>query len=193
MPRRGSSFRHPPSPRVRAVECPRRTNPASPPLREPRSTKSRWALTGFVDRAILATRDRFGPVSYSVFMHARLGRFWLRSGPRIHAASLLVFSAVAGCSDSTSPPRPAQIEVSASTTRLTALGETTMVSATVFDQRGQEMPGIPVTWSTNPPQVAQVDPSGLVTAVGRGNVVVTASALPAAGSLQVVVQQLSDD
>lgn len=108
---------------------------------------------------------------------------------RLLAASALVLLAACG-TDSSGPPAPAQVQITASTTTLTALGQTADLSARVLDGRGQPISGAPVTWSTGNPAVAQVSPGGQVTAVGVGTAVITASSPPASGTVQITVQQV---
>lgn len=63
----------------------------------------------------------------------------------------------------------------------------TTLSARVVDDRGQTL-DVPVTWSSDAPDVATVD-GGRVTGVAPGTAVITASALAASGSAAVSVVQ----
>ena len=64
------------------------------------------------------------------------------------------------------------------------------LSAEVLDQNGQPMSGAAVTWSSGDESVATVDASGLATAVGNGEVAVTAASGSASGSASVTVAQV---
>ena len=98
-----------------------------------------------------------------------------------------------GGDSSTAPPtpepaRPATLTVSPATADLTALGATVQLTAEVRDQNARVMAGATVTWSSGDTSVATVDASGLVTAVGNGTAMITASAGSASGSAVVVVE-----
>jgi alpha-tubulin suppressor-like RCC1 family protein len=65
------------------------------------------------------------------------------------------------------------------------------LSAAGFDQFGEPMPGIAFTWSSSDASVATVSESGLVTAVGNGDVAITAAADERQASATVTVDLLS--
>lgn len=100
----------------------------------------------------------------------------------------LVF--IATCDDSTSPPVPATVTVSAPTNTLEALGQTVQLSAEVKDKKGRVINGAAVTWSSGDESVATVsEASGLVTAVGPGATAVVAYADAVTGYLTLIVDQ----
>jgi len=72
-----------------------------------------------------------------------------------------------------------------------SLGDTLTLAATVFDALGQEIAGASVTWGSDTPGVAAVNPNtGLVTAVGNGSGTITATSGAASASVTVNVQQV---
>ena len=70
-----------------------------------------------------------------------------------------------------------------------ALAATARFTATVYDQHGRVMTGVPVSWRSSSPPVATVGQAGLVTAAGNGSAHVAAMAGEAKDSARVVVQQ----
>ena len=99
---------------------------------------------------------------------------------------------VSGCGDgATEPatPMPSAVWITPQIIELTALEATAQLTADVRDQNGQPMAGVTVTWTSAGPEVAAVDGSGLVTAVGNGSAAITASAGSASGSATVFVAQ----
>ncbi len=105
---------------------------------------------------------------------------------------VLVLSLVIGfgsCSDSSSPPVATSITVLAPGTTLNALGLTLQLTAQVMDKKGKVMTGVPVSWSSSDNGLATVSSSGLVTAVGRGSVTITATAESANGSVNLTISQ----
>jgi uncharacterized protein YjdB len=66
-------------------------------------------------------------------------------------------------------------------------GKTVQASATVIDNYGTAMPNQSVTWSSSNPAVATVSSTGLVTSVGNGTALVTASAAGKSGFALFVV------
>ena len=91
----------------------------------------------------------------------------------------------------TAPPQPVatMVIVAPSAVTLSALRDTTRLTATVLDQNGQVMTGALVAYSSSADSVATVDVSGLVTAVGNGTAVVTATSGGASGNATVTVEQ----
>ncbi len=78
---------------------------------------------------------------------------------------------VNGCGeqDVAAPPEPARataITVTPRTVNLMAIGATAQLTAVVWDQGGNPLPGVSVNWSTTDPLIATVDTAGLVKAVG---------------------------
>ena len=72
------------------------------------------------------------------------------------------------------PPHPAMVAVTPAAVTFRTLGDTARISAGVRDQYGTAMPGAHVAWLSRNPRVAEVDPAGLVTAVGKGTTTVVA-------------------
>ncbi|MDE2876040.1 MAG: Ig-like domain-containing protein [Gemmatimonadota bacterium] len=87
------------------------------------------------------------------------------------------------------PPAATTVIVAPSAVTLSALRDTTRLTATVLDQNGQVMTGSLVAYSSSADSVATVDGSGLVTAVGNGTAVVTATSGEASGNATVTVEQ----
>lgn len=56
------------------------------------------------------------------------------------------------------------------------LNATTQLTATAREQQGNPMPGVSFTWSTSNSSVASVSSSGLVTGIGSGQAIITATA-----------------
>jgi len=105
-------------------------------------------------------------------------------------ALLLGFSAA--CGDPATPPPPpvpTTILLSPESLSFEALAATARLTATVHDQKGRVMPGVPVSWRSSAPPVATADHSGLVTAAGNGSSYVAAMAGDAIDSARVVVEQ----
>ena len=71
-------------------------------------------------------------------------------------------------------PHPAVIAVAPAAVTFRTLGDTARVSADVRDQYGTAMAGAHVSWLSRNPTIAEVDPAGLVTAVGNGTTTVVA-------------------
>ena len=84
-------------------------------------------------------------------------------------------------------PQPASVVVDADSATLTAIGDTIRLTAEVFDESGQTMTGVAVTWSSENLAVATVDAAGLVTATGRGGTTITAAAGTASAQAAVSV------
>jgi alpha-tubulin suppressor-like RCC1 family protein len=84
---------------------------------------------------------------------------------------------VIGCgSDTTYPPTVASVQVTPGTDSLTAIGQTHQFTAVVKDQYGNVMAGKTVVWLSSLRLVATIDPAtGVVTAVGNGTTMITAT------------------
>ena len=101
---------------------------------------------------------------------------------------------VAGCGDATptptEPPLPVATTITLSPVEaaLYALDQTVRFTATVLDQNGQEMSAV-VEWSSGDESVVTVDASGLTTAAGGGEAVVTASVGAVGAEAAVTVEQ----
>lgn len=88
------------------------------------------------------------------------------------------------------PPSATVLSITPPTATLSAFGERVQLSADVRDQRDRPMAGVEIKWLSDDPEVASVDDSGLVTAVGNGTVRITAEAGDASGTLTVTVKQV---
>jgi uncharacterized protein YjdB/alpha-tubulin suppressor-like RCC1 family protein len=80
----------------------------------------------------------------------------------------------------------AQVVVSPSVVSL-RVGQTTAIAATVLDGGGVTMPGKSVTWSSNNAAVASVSSAGLISAIGAGSAVVSATSDGRSGTVAVSV------
>ena len=80
----------------------------------------------------------------------------------------------AGCALEFDPPSPASIVVSPGSATFTFLGESRGFTASVRDQEGNSLAGT-VAWTTDAPNVLNVNSSGVVTAVSNGSGTVRAS------------------
>ena len=98
-------------------------------------------------------------------------------------------SGITGPAEITVVAPVATIAVTPDTLALTALGQTTQLTAEVRDQHGNEIPRAVVAWSSSDVSVASVDGSGLVTAEGNGTATVTAASSEASGTATVIVAQ----
>lgn len=87
-----------------------------------------------------------------------------------------------------SPRVPTTIKVSPLETSV-GVGGTLQLNATCFDQYGEVMPGVVVTWSSSDPAVGSVDSAGLFDARAVGTTAVTASADEAQGSATINVTE----
>ena len=86
-------------------------------------------------------------------------------------------------------PAPTSVAVTPEAVTLTALGQEEQLTAEVRDQIGRVMAEVDVSWSSGDTAVATVDSAGLVTAVGTGSILVTATAGDASGTAAVRVTQ----
>ena len=84
------------------------------------------------------------------------------------------------------PPAPTRIEVEPATATILP-GDTQAFTATVFDQRDNEMDWIQVSWSSSDPEVGTIDSAGLFGAFAEGSTDVTASAGDVAGTAAITV------
>jgi uncharacterized protein YjdB len=82
---------------------------------------------------------------------------------------------------------PTLLRVSPNATQL-AVGGTTTLLAEVFNSGGARINGLPTAWSSANSAVATVTPSGVVTAVGQGTVLINAIAAGLNGAAVVTVQ-----
>jgi len=83
-------------------------------------------------------------------------------------------------------PRVHQISLRAPRTELVP-GEDVLVRAEVHDRRGERLDDRPLAWASTDPEVATVDDTGRVRAVGPGDCTIRAEADGAAGTLDIRV------
>ena len=106
---------------------------------------------------------------------------------------LLVLSCGDGAVEPTpTPPAPVAttVTVNPGSAALSAIGETSRLTAEVRDENGRVMVGATVAWTTSDASVAVVDGSGLVTAASNGTATITATAGSASGTGEVTVAQV---
>lgn len=120
------------------------------------------------------------------------------SSPSVETAlrslvALCMLLALATCGGSESPtqtqdetPVPTSIELSASEVRISRIGETQELTATVRDQNGRAISDASVTWSSDDEAVASVV-GGVVTAESSGEATVTATSGSLSASAGVTV------
>ena len=90
-------------------------------------------------------------------------------------------------------PAPTTVVISPDTVELNGIGRGIQFTAEVRDQAGRAMEDVPVLWTSSDTLVATVDQTGLVTATGIGEAMITAKADSVAGAALVTVRQpLSD-
>ncbi|HEX9563462.1 MAG TPA: Ig-like domain-containing protein [Gemmatimonadaceae bacterium] len=96
---------------------------------------------------------------------------------------------VVGCGDDPAAPDPvvATVSVSPATVTLTAVGETTQLTANARTGDGAEVSGRSYSWQSSDIAVVTVTGSGLVTAVGNGSATITATTGSVSGSATVEV------
>jgi Tol biopolymer transport system component len=85
----------------------------------------------------------------------------------------------------------ARVAVDRPTLTFTRLGDTTRLKATAFDASGTAVPNVAFTWSSSDSLLAQVDATGLVTALDEGTVAIAAAADSVKGVASVAVTQVA--
>ena len=85
----------------------------------------------------------------------------------------------------------ARVELNISEATLTSVGQSLQLDALVYDIDRVAIPGASVTWSSNHPAVADVDTTGLVSAVSNGTTLVTATSggVSTFAAIHVVIEQ----
>ncbi|MDL2718437.1 MAG: Ig-like domain-containing protein [Acidobacteriota bacterium] len=85
-------------------------------------------------------------------------------------------------------PKPAEVRVTPAKATLFGPGRTQSLKYDVFDRKGNPMPGLTATWTSDKPKVAAVDPNGLVRSLAPGRAIVTATfqALSSSASVEVI-------
>ena len=99
--------------------------------------------------------------------------------------------AFAACGGSTEGPVATSVAVSPTTNlNMTALNQTTQLTAAVLDQHGDTIPNISFTWLSNNTAVATVSTNGLVTAKSAGSTTITITGGGVQGTVNVSVAQV---
>ena len=111
------------------------------------------------------------------------GVFMTRAAVRLGLTVL-----VAGCALEFDPPSPASIVVSPGSATFTFLGESRAFTAAILDRDGNAVEGT-VAWTTDAPDVLNVNASGVVTAVSNGAGTVRAVFEGVSGTASVTVGQ----
>ena len=114
--------------------------------------------------------------------------------PSRAAVLAFVFLATACGNGSTTEPPPgpvavASVEVTPAADTLTALGQTQQLSATALDGQGNPVSGVTFTWSSSDESLATVSETGLVTALGTGQVQITATVQNVGGTAALLIAQ----
>lgn len=112
---------------------------------------------------------------------------------RAHGGLPLAVAVLAACEEPPElvPDEPTTVVVEPDSVHFAALEGSAALSATVFDQNGAEMEGVVVMWRSSAPEVARLEPTGLVTSVGDGAAAAIAAVGEVEGSAKVVVAQLA--
>jgi uncharacterized protein YjdB len=84
----------------------------------------------------------------------------------------------------------ASVTMSRAQASLASLGDTVQLSAGALNQAGNPVPRVAFAWSSDHPDFATVDQSGLVRAEGNGTANITAAGGGKSGSVAVTVQQV---
>lgn len=112
------------------------------------------------------------------------GRF-----PLAVALALAVACGDDGTGPTPAPRVPTSVIVTPASVTMTAIEDTTRLSAQVLDQDGQPIMGVPVNWLSDDVLVAVMGPDGLARATGNGTATVTARAGDASSTATVTVEQ----
>lgn len=123
---------------------------------------------------------------------------------KARTAVLALASFIAGCEhEAVAPVPPANLSAARATvtaaTRaptvivgpagavITALGDTLRLEAMLFDETGHSVEGAAFTWSSSDANIATVESTGLVTAIGEGRATIKATANGGEGSSKIVI------
>lgn len=108
--------------------------------------------------------------------------------PRQSSLLILACCATLGCaSNKVTAPAVATVSVSLATSTI-FIGQTTTASVTLTDASGAVLSGRTIAWSSATTSVATVSPTGVVTGVGAGTSVITASSEGKSASATITVQ-----
>lgn len=118
---------------------------------------------------------------------------------RVALGLVAILCLIVSCGDEgppvVAPPPPpglvaATVTLEPSSVTLHALSDTIRLTATVLNQAGEAMTGVPIAYTSTDGSVVRVNGMGLVTAVGNGSAVVTAASGAATGTATVTVEQV---
>ncbi len=99
----------------------------------------------------------------------------------VATALLLALAACGGDGDPAEPPVASSLQVTPGTVTV-AIGQTHQFSASVLDQYGRAMTGVPITWSSSDSLVIGVSATGLASARRAGTATISARAGSLSGS-----------
>ena len=85
------------------------------------------------------------------------------------------------------PPTAQRVEITPASATI-ATGGSFRLTATVYDTRGNVIPGAAVTWSSSDTEIATVDGDGRVRGERAGNATITASSGNASGTARIRVE-----
>lgn len=103
-------------------------------------------------------------------MKTRRPNFGGKARVREAFALALLSLALSACS-----PKPAEIRVTPAKVTLYGPGRTQSLKYDVFDKKGNPMPGLTATWTSDKPKIASIDANGLVRSLAPGRTTVTAT------------------
>ena len=143
---------------------------------------------GWLGRGRAIRGERARPMAGSVPR-----RDWLRRRrlARVRRAATLAAVGLASCGDGAAdpdPPRADSLAVEPASASLSSIGDTVVFRAAIVDQYGAALAGS-ATWASGDPSVFAVSASGVVTAVGNGSAVLTASFQGLVATAAVTVAQ----
>ncbi|MGH7674060.1 MAG: hypothetical protein ACREMV_02215, partial [Gemmatimonadales bacterium] len=118
----------------------------------------------------------------------------VRSGRRLALLSFAAAAVTLTCSsgdDGVAPPVATSLQLTPTGRAFTGLGQAQQFAATVFDQRGDSMPGAGagVTWGSSNTGVVNITAGGLATSAGAGSAFVRATLGTVIDSAAVSVTQ----
>lgn len=110
----------------------------------------------------------------------------LRDSAIRRLTGLLLLAFFVGCNDSSGPVPVGSVEITPSDPSV-EVGSTLHLEAAVLDASGDELTDRSVEWSSDEPEIADVDSDGLVTGVAEGNTVIRAESGGVEGTVEVAV------
>ena len=105
---------------------------------------------------------------------------------RLALLPLCTFALTVACGDSSGPEPVASVDVSAPAGDI-VVGQTTQLSATARDAKGNALSNRTIEWTTSTATIATVSTNGLVTGVAAGQATITATSEGKSGSRPVNV------